>query len=313
MKIIDFNAINNLHISPAQCIEWAKHMLINKYECSLPPKISIKMDGDVFVNTMPSYIPEVNRYGVKIVSRYPQRLPALVSEILLYDATNGEILAFMDGRWITAMRTGAIAALSAQLFQRPEMNRYAFMGLGNTARATLICLAELFKHKDLDIKVLAYKEQEIDFINRFKNYTNLHFSICNNTKELINGSDVIISCITSATGQIADDQYFKPGVVVIPIHTRGFQNCDLFFDKIFADDTNHVKDFKYFSSFKKFDEVSNVLLKKAAGRESEQERILIYNIGISLHDIYFASKIYDIVANDLPQVILSTNKDKFWL
>lgn len=313
MKIIDFNAINNLHISPAQCIEWAKHMLINKYECSLPPKISIKMDGDVFVNTMPSYIPEVNRYGVKIVSRYPQRLPALVSEILLYDATNGEILAFMDGRWITAMRTGAIAALSAQLFQRPEMNRYAFMGLGNTARATLICLAELFKHKDLDIKVLAYKEQEIDFINRFKNYINLHFSICNNTKELINGSDVIISCITSATGQIADDQYFKPGVVVIPIHTRGFQNCDLFFDKIFADDTNHVKDFKYFNSFKKFDEVSNVLLKKAAGRESEQERILIYNIGISLHDIYFASKIYDIVANDLPQVILSTNKDKFWL
>ena len=31
-------------------------------------------------------------------------------------------------------------------------------------------------------------------------------------------------------------------MTVIPVHTRGFQNCDLFFDKVFADDTDHVKD-----------------------------------------------------------------------
>ena len=46
-------------------------------------------------------------------------------------------------------------------------------------------------------------------------------------------------------------------------------------DKVFADDTDHVKDFKYFKSFKQFDEVSKVLLKKSVGRASEQERILV--------------------------------------
>ena len=144
-------------------------------------------------------------------------------------------------------------------------------------------------------------------------YSNLHFSVCDNTKTLISGSDVVISCITSASGQIATDEEFKPGVTVIPVHTRGFQNCDLFFDKVFADDTDHVKDFKYFKSFKQFDEVSKVLLKKSVGRASEQERILVYNIGISLHDIYFASKIYDLVTNESMQVVLSTNNNKFWL
>lgn len=313
MKIIGFDTISDLHIAPVQCIEWAKHMLLNKYECSLPPKISLKMKGDIFVNTMPSCIPEINRHGVKVVSRYPQRMPALVSEILLYDSISGETLAFMDGTWITAMRTGAVAALSAQTFQKSGANQYAFMGLGNTARATLVCLAELFRNKDLYIKVLAYKNQERDFIKRFEMYSNLHFSVCDNTKTLINGSDVVISCITSASGQIATDEEFKPGVTVIPVHTRGFQNCDLFFDKVFADDTDHVKDFKYFKSFKQFDEVSKVLLKKSVGRASEQERILVYNIGISLHDIYFASKIYDLVTNESMQVVLSTNNNKFWL
>ena len=86
-----------------------------------------------------------------------------------------------------------------------------------------------------------------------------------------------------------------------------------FLIKFFADDTDHVKDFKYFKSFKQFDEVSKVLLKKSVGRASEQERILVYNIGISLHDIYFASKIYDLVTNESMQVVLSTNNNKFWL
>lgn len=313
MRIIDFNTISSLHITPAQCIEWTRHMLTNKYKCSLPPKISLKIEGDIFVNTMPSYIPEINRHGVKIVSRYPRRIPALASEILLYDSIKGEALALMDGTWITAMRTGAVAALSIETFQSSGATQYAFMGLGNTARATLICLAELFSSQKLSIKVLAYKEQEKNFIERFKKYANLHFTVCNTTKELIAGSDVIVSCITSASGQIGKDEDFKPGVTVIPIHTRGFQNCDLFFDKVFADDTNHVKDFKYFHSFKQFEEVSRVLLKQSKGRESDLERILIYNIGISLHDLFFASKIYDLLTEKSSEVNLFTNPNKFWI
>lgn len=53
----------------------------------------------------------------------------------------------------------------------------------------------------------------------------------------MDGSDVIISCITEAEGLICpDDKRFKEGCLLIPVHTRGFQNCDLFFDKIFGDD-----------------------------------------------------------------------------
>lgn len=140
MKIIDFETIRNLSISPADCVKWVETALRMKYDSCLPHKISMTIEPDVFFNTMPSYLPSCGRFGVKVVSRFPKREPALVSDILLYDATNGDFLALMDGSWITAMRTGAVAALSIQYLRTSSAREYAFMGLGNTARATLLCL-----------------------------------------------------------------------------------------------------------------------------------------------------------------------------
>ena len=73
---------------------------------------------------------------------------------------------------------------------------------------------------------------------------------------------------------------------------RGFQNCDLFFDKVFGDDTSQIQNFKYFNQFRQYDEFHHVLQGRNPGRTSQDERILCYNYGIALHDITFASKIY---------------------
>lgn len=48
-----------------------------------------------------------------------------------------------------------------------------------------------------------------------------------------------------------------------------------------------------FSKFRAFDEFSNVLLSRNPGRENDKERIIAYNIGLGLHDILFACKIYE--------------------
>lgn len=100
--------------------------------------------------------------------------------------------------------------------------------------------------------------------------------------------------------------------MLIPIHTLGFQNCDIVFDKVFADDTCHVKGFKYFNEFKSFAEVSDVVNVKVIGRETDDERIIVYNIGVSIHDLYFANKIEKMV-NNAPEYNLHKSKDKFWV
>lgn len=296
MIYISQKDIENLNITPEQCYEWVSESFKSKYESQLPPKISIHLRDIDFYNTMPCLLPEkYDRFSVKIVSRIKGNYPALKSNLLLYRSSTGEILAHIDADWITAMRTGAVAALAAQTFKNSQSKIYSFMGLGSTGHATMKCLAPKLDKKNSIIRLLRYKDHAEKFIEEFS-YTGLEFEVCDNIRTLVDGSDVIISCITQTDSILCpDESLFKPGVTVIPVHTRGFQNCDLFFDKVFGDDTGHVEGFKYFSSFRKFDELSNVLLGNNPGRENDQERILSYNIGLGLHDAFFAEKIYEMI------------------
>ena len=157
MKIITFQDIANLKISPLLCYDWVDAMIKNKRQALLPPKISMKPLDGVFCNVMPSIIPGLagtNWGGVKIVTRYPKRVPSLESHILLMNADNGEFLALMDGTWITAMRTGAVAAHSIILFGKKNFSTMGIMGLGNVVRSTLLVLANKLPQRELNIKLL---------------------------------------------------------------------------------------------------------------------------------------------------------------
>lgn len=313
MKLITQQQIIDLGITPNDCIEWVTESFKMKYDCILPHKNSLKPFGEVFFNTMPCYIPEpINRFGVKEVSRYPLEKPSLNSELLLYDGRNGNLLALMDANWITTMRTGAVASLAINTLKPSFAKVYSFIGLGNTARATLLCLLETIK-TPITVVLMEYKGQEQLFMERFKQYKNVRFETVSNHNDLVSKADVIVSSVTAATELIAPDDCYKEGCLVVPIHTRGFQNCDLFFDKVFADDTAHVEQFKYFDRFRNFAELSQVLLHKRPGRENDKERILSYNIGIALHDIVFASKIYDALESEAFDIQFPKIKEKFWI
>ena len=94
---------------------------------------------------------------------------------------------------------------------------------------------------------------------------------------------------------------------------RGFQNCDLFFDKVFGDDTRKIQDFRYFSQFRQYDEIHHVLQGRNPGRVSDDERILCYNYGVALHDVYFAAKIYEQLKDSSNSFVLSVPEKKTWL
>lgn len=286
--------ILDLAISPMSCLQWVRESFCMKYDAELPAKISLHPNETDFFNTMPCLLPpKYDRFGVKVVSRIVGRKPSLHSDLLLYQASTGELLSFMNADWITQMRTGAVAALAIQTLQSSESKVYGFVGLGSTAYATMQCLLPFVKEKNVTFKLYNYKDQAEQFSSFFSN-CGVSFEIVVTPESLVKDTDVIVSAVTQMPQLFcSDDSLYKRGVLVVPIHTRGFQNCDLHFDHVFADDQNHVCDFKYFKQFRKFNELSEVLLGKVPARESNDERILSYNIGIGLHDVYFANKIYE--------------------
>ena len=295
MKYISDSEIRALGISPKECVEWVRLSFRMKYEAQLPPKKSVHPQGIDFFTSMPCLLPaQYNRYGVKIVSRICGRKPSIKSDLLLYKASTGELLSLMEADWITQMRTGAVAALAIDTLQKNNASVYSFIGLGSTADATMACLQSILPmERQYTIRLKRYKDQAERFAKKWAkaNYT---FVIVDTNEQLLDNCDVLISAVTEMPDLFCeDDNKYPEGILLVPIHTRGFQNCDLFFDHVFADDKGHVEGFKYFSQFKAFNELSEVLLGKAVGRVNDKQRIIAYNIGLGLHDILFANKIYE--------------------
>ena len=67
---------------------------------------------------MPVHGPDVDRFGLKVVSVHPQNalrgLPTIHGLMLVVEASTGRALALMDAEGLTAIRTGAaVSALRA--------------------------------------------------------------------------------------------------------------------------------------------------------------------------------------------------------
>ena len=319
MKIISHQAIRHLAISPRTCCDWIRESFACKAQAQMPAKISVHPADYDFFTSMPCLLPEDEQgrrfFGVKEVHRIQGAVPSLGSDMLLYNARTGELLALVDCDWITAMRTGAVAAVSAQALRRADAGTYGLVGLGNTARATLLCILANEPERHFHVQLLRYKDQAELFIERFRDYMNVTFEIVNDINKMARTVDVFISCITSADGLLVEDEKtFQPGVTVIPVHMRGLQNCDTTFDRVFGDDTAHVRDFRFFPQFRDYNEIGEVLAGRDPGRRSPSQRSIDYNYGLALHDVVFASKIFRLMqAADCPEVEISKATDKFWV
>lgn len=312
MKVITFEDIEELSIPAEECFSWVEYALKNKEDCILPAKTSIyKTSPKEFFNVMPVIFGDYA--SVKVVTRNSNRNVHLDAQILLYNINTSECLALLDGNWITTMRTGAVAAHTIMTLAKSDFSEVGLIGCGNTSRAAIKILLSKLGNRKINLKIFEYKNQHEEFAKDFEKYSNIKITFVKTYEKVVQNSDVVISSVTYFDKDICADEYFKQGVLVVPIHTRGFSNCDLFFDKVFGDDINHINHFKYFDKFKSFNEVAEVVQGKVPGRQNNLERILTYNVGIGLHDLYFASKIYEKSENILNQIDLLSPQQKFYI
>ena len=50
------------------------------------------------------------------------------------------------------------------------------------------------------------------------------------------------------------------------------------------------------------------------GRRSETQRLLAYNYGIALHDVFFAARLYERLSDhEAPNVEIQKETEKFWV
>lgn len=113
-------------------------------EASMPPKVYIEIAehcGDF--RAMPAYL--AGAAGLKWVNCHPENRarhgkPTVRGLYLLSDPATAEPLAVMDATWLTAVRTGAAAAVATKHLARADARTVGFVGCGAQARTMIDAL-----------------------------------------------------------------------------------------------------------------------------------------------------------------------------
>ena len=101
---------------------------------SIMPVRTVNVFGEMMLLNKPSYSPSKNYAAIKLLTQVesnPSRgLPMIQGLVFLMDSTNGNLLAMMDGKYITSLRTGAASGLATQVLAREDASVAAIFGAG---------------------------------------------------------------------------------------------------------------------------------------------------------------------------------------
>ncbi len=315
MKFLDFDKVRSLGITASEMYAWTEEVWKKQDAFIYPTKQHI-WDGDSSrYIVMPAIYPEGDVAGVKFICRNVDDingLPKRNSNIMLQRISQHGLLGVLDSTYLTNLRTGACAYYNATKFAKSNPESIAVYGLGLAARAFMFFWTALYPGK-IRMKIMRYKDQADLFVEKYKGCEKIEFQICDTMEELFD-SDIIVSCVSFARKEICPESVYRKGCTIVPVHTSGFQNCDLTFDKIAVDDIGHVEKYRYYEQFKsRMIRITEAANGKEPFREDDQQRIVIYNGGLAIFDLYFAMKTLEKAGDDCIDLPMSYPEDRFWM
>ncbi len=274
----------------------------------MPPKPGIHTRPDCFIHAMPAYVKELDVAGLKWVSGYPPNpakgLPYITGLLVLNDCETGMPLAVMDCAWVTAMRTGASAGISARYLARTGSETAAIVGCGVQARTSLMALVEelptLAEVRCYDLVPEAMVRFTVEMAAMFPR---LRFVACASAPEAANPADVVVTAVPIVVDPKPelDAGMLKEGGLAISLDYdsawtgAAMRECD----KFYSDDVGQLLATKehgvYFGDIPAT--ISADLGELAAGlksgRRSDTERIFSMNMGIAVDDMVTAKVLYE--------------------
>jgi alanine dehydrogenase len=132
-------------VSPAEAIERTREAFVRHRagEWAMPPKVYLESPGHGDFRAMPAR--GAGLAMLKWISSFPgnpaRGLPTVMGVVVLSDATTSAPVALLDARSVTALRTGAVAAVAAQAIARDDARTIGVVGCGLHGAWAARCLA----------------------------------------------------------------------------------------------------------------------------------------------------------------------------
>lgn len=267
---------------------------------------------------MPAYSSKLGAAGIKIVNIFPgnrERGEATtIGQVLLMDDKSGEVLALMDGSFITKFRTGAASGAAFTLFARNDAKIGCLIGTGGQADCQLEAMLAACDLDEVRIVARDFAKTEKfteEMSERFKD-SGTKLIAYDDANEAVDGADVIV-VVTVSTEPVFDANRVKKGAVVSGVgsYTAEMNEIDpkLFklADKIYFDSKDaciaESADIQIplreglVSLEGLTGDIGEYALGEISGREADDEIIIFKNVGLGILDLVIAKLIYEKAKN----------------
>jgi ornithine cyclodeaminase/alanine dehydrogenase-like protein (mu-crystallin family) len=179
-----------------------------------PVRTAIEVADRSFFASMPALYRDQGVLGAKLVTVFPgnadRGLHTHLAVINLFDPATGELLAIMDGRYITEVRTAAASAVSVRHLARPEAKVLAILGSGVQAAS----------HFDALRCVRTFEEVRVwsPTRERLLSFVEGREGVCaaDSPEQAVHGADVVVVATSSVTPAI-ETAWVSDGAHVIAI------------------------------------------------------------------------------------------------
>ena len=172
---------------------------------SIPPRVAAFGPGGLLA-AMPGYVPGAG-LEVKLVSVFPgnheRGMPSHQGLIALFDEDRGHPLAVLDGRHITALRTGGSAAVAVDLLARRSASVLAVLGAGVQGRSHLLSVPRVRSFSEVRVASRSF-EHARRLASEFGALAVEGF------EDAVRGADVVCLCTDAATPVISAS-WLAPG------------------------------------------------------------------------------------------------------
>src|SRR5438876_5759532 len=236
---------------------------------------------------------------VKLVSVFHDNerlgIPSHQAIICLFDPETGTPLSFMDGTYITALRTAGAAALSTRLLARTDTRVLAIVGAGVQGRSHLKMLPRVRPFTEIRIasRHFADAEQLAAADSRAR--------AVGTAEEAVRGADVVCLC-TNAGEPVISTDWLAPGMHVTSVgysppggelDSRVIEQGRLFVETRLAFEPPPVGCGELAGLDPSVGtELGEVLLGRSPGRQSKDELTVYKAMGHACEDMAAASLVY---------------------
>jgi ornithine cyclodeaminase len=260
------------------------------------------------IMTMPSYLGgDLHVAGMKWIPSMPQNpknlgQPRASAIIILTDPDNGFPLAIMDGTIVSAMRTGAATGVAARYLANPNSETVGIIGAGVQSRTQLMAIINAMQNIKL-IKVFDLNPEKTEvFAQEMTAELQVKVVPAESAEEAIRESDIVVTA-TMSTFPYVKYEWLKEGAFHSEISFWDTAPEEVqHYDRIIVDDYEHVEHHGVDVSYRavaaglvKREEVKNlsdIIMGSVPGRKNEKEKIIFNPIGMSIHDVSEAYRVY---------------------